>query len=165
MENPHGELDGLIKEIRDLGTAVETGPVSTADDIAKMEEELGFSLTSQYRDFLTSYGRLAISDKWFFYGHGDAQAMFEDYDFVFDNVRDDAEEPEHYPARFVVVHDQGEFANRGTGVVYDADLDSLFATFGDDYNTKDEVIEQGIWEFIIDTVIEIFEEIHAANNG
>lgn len=151
---PNPDVSGLIEELRALGASVTTAEGTTTEaDVKQAESALGFTLPPEYREFVLELGELTVElDRTYcFYGLDEARALADSY-------KDDLGGT-YVPSRFIVVHDQGEYANAASGTVYDADLDAFLVTAGGDDVAKDEAFAVGYWGYLLDELEQIRDRI------
>jgi hypothetical protein len=165
--NVADEVKALVERIEAMGANVKLGPPSTAGEIAAAEKALGFSLPEEYKEFLLEIGRIEIElvRTWFFYGVPEPRSVKERYEGVFRifwgkrGKADEAEDAPYVPRRFVVLADEGDFANVGEGFVWDGDLGHIRGTLGDERVEKSDFYEGGYWGFLSDQLEDIHDRI------
>jgi len=158
-ETANPEVLAILAELRELGATVDTGEGETSeDDVRRAEAELGFALPTEYREFLVQFGhvKIGLERTWNFYGLAEAFAVTETYRKEFGETSPGGP---YYPERFIVLHDEGAYANAGSGTVYDADLDAFLVTDGLRWVDRQEAFAVGYWGYLLDELGEIRDRI------
>ncbi|AKT42852.1 SMI1/KNR4 family protein [Chondromyces crocatus] len=155
------EVKAILAEIEALGARVKLDEPSTDAEIVAAEAHLGFDLPEEYKEFLREIGGVSIEARrtWFFYGLPEKADIKALYVKEFDAFRGGEGGGAYYPARFMVVHDEGDFSNAAEGFVWDGDLGHLRATAGGDCIERSEFLVEGYWAFLSDQLEEIRDRI------
>lgn len=137
------EVREAVARLQAMGANVRLGPPNTDGEIAAAEAALGFSLPDEYKEFLRDIGRIEIElvRTWFFYGlpeQPEVKKLYQDVFAVYAGADDDDARGPYAPRRFVVLADEGNYANVGEGFVWDGDLSHIRATAGDEYIERSE---------------------------
>ena len=153
------DVAALLSELEALGATVVRGTPPSKRDLAAAEDRLGFSLPAEYKEFLALVGglRVELERTWLFYGLDDALEKTDAYELEFEQGRAFADA--YYPERFIVLMDEGDFANAGSGTIYDADLDAMLITDGHNGADKDEAFASGYWGTLLDALSDVRDRL------
>ena len=156
----------ILEQFAKLGAEINTREVGyTPDEIADVEASVGFSLPQEYQEFLIEFGQIGIDLErtWFFYGLESGLAKTTQYRDHFESmVASGMEAPPvgpYFPKRFFVLADEGDYANRATGWVYDDDLDGFLHTFGGKWVEAGHARKIGYWQLLYDELTSAYERI------
>lgn len=163
------EVVAILDKLRAAGARVDTRPgTTTLEDVRRAETKLGFSLPEELREFFVQFGhvKIELERTWNFYGISEAVERAERYRGDFERSRQamagagsSEDDGGYFPRRFVVLVDEGDYANAATGTVYDADLGGLLVTDGHRGVGRDEAIDTGYWGYLLDELDEIVDRI------
>jgi len=156
----------ILEQLAKLGAEINTREVGyTPDEIAAVEASLGFSLPQEYQEFLVEFGQIGIDldSTWFFYGLENGSAKTTRYRSLFEDMiasgMESQPEGPYFPQRFFVVADEGDYANRATGWVYDDDLGGFLHTFGGKWVEASHARKIGYWQLLYDELTSAYERI------
>jgi hypothetical protein len=134
--DPKVETEARLAKIRALGASVKVGPPATKEAIAKAEKKLGTTFQPTYRDFLSTFGSIAVERgrTWLFYGVPEKPAQKNEYlaelapareALEAEGLDEDLDDPPYFPQRFHILADSGAYGNAASGFVWDADLEHI----------------------------------------